>query len=199
VTDSPGPAKPPEKRKVGGSTPPLTTTCDQGKRPVQDRDPGVFSCSGLSLGPISKRTIGGSAGTGKHAGPLVYNIVEKSRRLRCVLPRSPAPRRGSALGGPPARAGPHSPRRRKSAASSAKAAARCSRLAPAPICQYAAEADRKIANTLGQRIGNACDEPRADAPRSGCGLARRCCRGLLSRDPAAEEHCDQCNDCEHRQ
>ena len=26
VMDAPGPAKPPEKRKVGGSTPPLTTT-----------------------------------------------------------------------------------------------------------------------------------------------------------------------------
>ena len=58
----------PEKRKVGSSILPLTTSSDQGKRPVQDCDPGVFSCWGLSLGPRSKRTIGGSAGTGEHAG-----------------------------------------------------------------------------------------------------------------------------------
>ena len=59
----------PEKRKVDSSILSLTTAFDQGKRPVQDRDPGVFSCWGLSLGPRSKRTIGGSAGTGEHAGP----------------------------------------------------------------------------------------------------------------------------------
>jgi hypothetical protein len=36
-------------------------------------------------------------------------------------------------------------------------------------------------------------------PRSGWGLARRCCRGLLSGDPAGEEHGDQCDYGEHRQ
>ena len=62
--------RPSEKRKVGGSPPPLTTTSDQGKHPVHDRGPGVFACRGLSLGPRSKRTIGGSAGTGEQPGPV---------------------------------------------------------------------------------------------------------------------------------
>ena len=34
MVDSPGPAQPPEKRKVGGSTPPLTTTLRPGNWPV---------------------------------------------------------------------------------------------------------------------------------------------------------------------
>ena len=34
MVDAPGPAKPPEKRKVGGSTPPLTTTTDQHRCPI---------------------------------------------------------------------------------------------------------------------------------------------------------------------
>ena len=35
--DRPGPAKPSEKRKVGGSTPPLTTTSDQAILLAEDR------------------------------------------------------------------------------------------------------------------------------------------------------------------
>ena len=83
--------RPSEKRKVDSSILSLTTSSDQGKRPVQDRDPGVFSCWGLSLGPRSKRTIGGSAGTGEQAGPS-RSIASSSRAWRqtaasqCALP-----------------------------------------------------------------------------------------------------------------
>ena len=56
--------RPSEKRKVGSSILPLTTTSDQLKRPDRDRGPGVLGCWGLSLGPRNKRTIGAYAGTG---------------------------------------------------------------------------------------------------------------------------------------
>jgi hypothetical protein len=50
VVDSCGPAKPPEKRKVGGSTPPLTTTTYvPHKAPhLHERDEAPFSCLRLA-------------------------------------------------------------------------------------------------------------------------------------------------------
>jgi hypothetical protein len=47
--DRAGPEKPPEKRKVGGSTPPLTTQCDQPNAPADYSDKGVDSNGDSSL------------------------------------------------------------------------------------------------------------------------------------------------------
>ena len=83
--------RPSEKRKVGSSILPLTTSLSSRENAPSKIAIRAFSLRwGLSLGPRSKRTIGGSAGTGKQAGPSRFT-TSSSKAWRQTAARQCAP------------------------------------------------------------------------------------------------------------